>query len=86
MAGQHVQSIPSHRCSYFVLLQVNHKLRAGDMEGAKIASDKTLRWTNMAVLTGLSVGAVLVIMLAVALLLLIFVGIDAPKYYLSLKF
>ncbi len=51
------------------------------MEGAKIASDKTLRCTNTALLTGLGVGAVMAILLAVALLLLLFFGIDAPKYF-----
>ncbi len=58
---------------------MNNKLRAGDMEGAKVASEKTLDYTNKAVLTGLFLSVILIVLLAMGLLLLLFFAIDAPQ-------
>ncbi len=64
---------------FAAIVQVNSKLRAGDMEGARKASDKTLFYTNTAVLTGLGILIAISLLFIAILLVLIFMGIDVAS-------
>ena len=58
-------------------MQVNSKLKTGDIEGAKEASDKALYYSNASVITGLVMFGLVALVFISIFLLLIFVAIDA---------
>ena len=67
----------THSCT--ITIQVNPRLRAGDVEGAKESSDQAVRYSYLSFLSGFFAYGIILLFIFCIILIGIFVAIDAAR-------